>query len=573
MLFRRKHRVQCWYCSTRLHLLPPAPTRAALNKGKGRAVDSPPGIDGPVAVGTRDEFWCGECGQITKTVQNGEVVSDDAAFFDSRLNDDSFAKHASPSRHRLPSSFPTASTTPFCRQCLANQSLQLHLLASYPSDSELDPDDPDSDLSAFPPLDTYRQSLDARYPLVCSSCAPVVEDTIRERDYRVKAQALGWRLRESQRAREREERVSEERRRGDGRRWTVEGWAWRARGAAWVTTGVGTAAACCCCLAEPYLAISLDGRLGSRVRHVLVPLALVSILWSFWDPTWSRARLERARGRSPNVRGRALYLAIQMSAYVVRIAVAIAFQFHLFSSAHTSRVAVTLLVVTVLALASALYLPRLKPPTPIRLAPRPSSTPGTSTPTSSRFPLGAGPDPLEPLAHLSLSRPGSLLAPSPPATPTSPGSGLSTAAASSRAATPRARAASGPRARLPGLSLRAWRGGGAAQPAMDVDGDGDGDGKGDNSMDWAPLPPSAPSSPFGQQQQQQHITFARQRFVPPDTRQPTGLEGMFERVVAVREGDEERRDGEAVEGMQGVEMAKPGTGGGGAWWRGWLGGR
>lgn len=105
---------------------------------------------------------------------------------------------------------------------------------------------------------------------------------------------------------------------------------------------------------------------------------------------------------------------------------------------------------------------------------------------------------------------------------------------------------------------------------MDVDGDDDADA--DNSMDWAPLPPSAPSSPFGQQQ---HVTFARQRFVPPDTRQPTGLEGMFERVVAVREGVEERRDGE-VERMQGVEMAKTGSGGvggGGAWWRGWLGGR
>jgi len=70
MLFRRKQRVQCWYCSTRLHLLPPAPTRRALDKGKGRAVDpSPPEGDGPVAVGTRDEFWCGECGQITKRDQ------------------------------------------------------------------------------------------------------------------------------------------------------------------------------------------------------------------------------------------------------------------------------------------------------------------------------------------------------------------------------------------------------------------------------------------------------------------------------------------------------------------------
>jgi hypothetical protein len=36
------------------------------------------------------------------------------------------------------------------------------------------------------------ESLDLRYPLVCAECAPAVESTIRERDYRVKAQALGW---------------------------------------------------------------------------------------------------------------------------------------------------------------------------------------------------------------------------------------------------------------------------------------------------------------------------------------------------------------------------------------------
>jgi hypothetical protein len=54
-----------------------------------------------------------------------------------------------------------------------------------------------------------------RYPLVCAECAPAVESTIRERDYRVKAQALGWRLRETQRRREEEEKRSDEARRRD----------------------------------------------------------------------------------------------------------------------------------------------------------------------------------------------------------------------------------------------------------------------------------------------------------------------------------------------------------------------
>lgn len=133
------------------------------------------------------------------------------------------------------------------------------------------------------------------------------------------------------------------------------------------------------------------------------------------------------------------------------------------------------------------------------------------------------------------------------------------------------------RARLPSLALplRSWRGGGSggdspaapgqgAPQAMDVDASS-GDGAADTSMDWAPTPP-----PPTRTTRQQHITFARQRFVPPDTRKPTGLEGMFERVVAVRAGEDGAGEGEAKgpDPMQGVEMAKPG---GAGWWKGWLG--
>jgi hypothetical protein len=45
-------------------------------------------------------------------------------------------------------------------------------------------------------------------------------------------------------------------------------------------------------------------------RHLLLVflLALLSLFWSFWDPTWNAARLERARGRDPIVRYRGAYL-------------------------------------------------------------------------------------------------------------------------------------------------------------------------------------------------------------------------------------------------------------------------
>lgn len=158
-------------------------------------------------------------------------------------------------RDRLPTLFPstttTTRTTPFCRTCLSNQALQLHLLASYPLD-ETSSSSEDSarrnhngEIDPYPPLDEYRRSLDLRYPLVCAECAPAVESTIRERDYRVKAQALGWRLRETQRRKEAEEKRSDEARRRQGRDWIVQGLVWRLRGVAWASTHITTIASAC----------------------------------------------------------------------------------------------------------------------------------------------------------------------------------------------------------------------------------------------------------------------------------------------------------------------------------------
>lgn len=158
-------------------------------------------------------------------------------------------------RDRLPTLFPSSTTmrtTPFCRHCLSNQALQLHLLASYPLDEASESSSEHtarrnhaSEIDPYPPLDEYRRSLDLRYPLVCAECAPAVESTLRERDYRVKAQALGWRLRETQRRREEEERRSDEARKREGRNWIVQGLVWQSRGVAWASTHVAAIAATC----------------------------------------------------------------------------------------------------------------------------------------------------------------------------------------------------------------------------------------------------------------------------------------------------------------------------------------
>lgn len=136
---------------------------------------------------------------------------------------------ATPSRSRLPATY--SSSSPFCRTCQSNQSLQIHLLAAYPSD-----DDDDHPIPHL--LPEYQQSLDARYPMVCPNCAPAVEQDIAEKDARARSAALGWRLRESQKGLRMMELKESERR--NSWRWWWLGLVWRARGVAfWCTHASG----------------------------------------------------------------------------------------------------------------------------------------------------------------------------------------------------------------------------------------------------------------------------------------------------------------------------------------------
>lgn len=59
--------------------------------------------------------------------------------------------------------------------------------------------------------------------------------------------------------------------------------------------------------------------LARRYNAVLL-LAVFSLLWSCWDPTWSTLRKERARGRNPVVLGRVTYIVRIQSARLSRVA-------------------------------------------------------------------------------------------------------------------------------------------------------------------------------------------------------------------------------------------------------------
>lgn len=227
------------------------------------------------------------------------------------------------------------------------------------------------------------------------------------------------------------------------------------------------------------------------------------------------------------------------------------------------------------ALLSATLIPTLRPRTPVRLQARGAKSSSTSLAADSSSTTSfQSADPLEPLANLSLSHNGSLLVPSPPTTPTPTGA---TTRRKQNAEIRNQQPQQSARDRRGSFSfgLRSWTrsspsplGVAAAStgPNDDVanplvsddDAEESVDDARETSMDWCPTPPPPPvstsststSSTFETDRANQndspsssarfstnHVTFARQRFVPPDTRKPTGLEGMFERVVAVRDDE------------------------------------
>ncbi|ORY91617.1 Ima1 N-terminal domain-domain-containing protein [Leucosporidium creatinivorum] len=502
---RQSNRVSCFYCnSDDLELIP---AHSSSSKGKERAEGC--------AVGSQRDFWCSNCGQTNRRTETGEILSDEPAHHDPELNDDSFRKRATPSRSRLPTTY----TSPFCRTCLSNQSLQVHLLASYPSTSSDEDDEP------IPLLPEYKASLDTRYPLVCPACAPSVEEAIADKDSKARSAALGWRLRESKRARRMEQlRQSETR---SSWRWRALGVVWGVRGAAFWTTHLAGISGCA--------AAALRPQLVDPLAEAWVPLtALVSFLWAFWDPTWLQARSERSLGRPPEVVGRSTFIAIQVLIYLLRLVLSLVQYFQLLRDPRLVRqAAAASLLVFAIALFASLHTIRLKRPVSIRLsARRPRITPSPPQ------------DPADPLAALSLT--------SIPITSTPPPSSSST---SLRHRQPRRDPSQ------PTFGDRpSWSSSGAGvdpppfpfppAPSMDVDSDHEYETN-ENSMDWDPLPPTPTTSLPSRRDESSSWVLAPPRFFAPQ--EPTGLEGMFERTLKVD-------DGRGVDGK---------GSGGGRWWKWW----
>jgi hypothetical protein len=207
-------------------------------------------------------FRCPHCTCLNRYDSQGEILSDEPAMHDETLNSRSFAKRGEclynfylPSRLNL---FPSVSKQRslahyvWCKQTYFLSHLSNKPDVAHESPFQLPPpsrsmprmisyicyhtnsliEDPEYS-RRLETLPNYRISLHARYPPVCETCLPAVEDEIRSKDHMARTKALGGWLKQSK-GKEKQRKVSASNRKRE--RLGAQLAAWKVRGTLWVMT-------------------------------------------------------------------------------------------------------------------------------------------------------------------------------------------------------------------------------------------------------------------------------------------------------------------------------------------------
>ncbi|KAJ7099620.1 Ima1 N-terminal domain-containing protein [Mycena crocata] len=426
-------------------------------------------------------FRCPYCNCLNRWV-DGNIVTDEPAMHDENLNSRAFSKRGGPSKDRIPTIYGPGV---FCHTCQTNQMLLVNLLANYLPP----PGSPESE-QRIQTLDEYRESLHLRYPPVCDSCRPAVEEEIRRKDAMARTQALGgWLNQTKGKARHRQVSQTSQ----DTDKLGMEMLAWRVRGCLWAATLAasmfGSASAALGYRPFTSFSITLPG---------LPLLALLSILWVAWDPTYSSFRSARIQGRDVRVRGKTNHIILQMVSWTSRLVTSIILVAHWFRKSdplhlsnfpsRRSRIYFSISFIIELCAASlSFFILRLQQPPAIRLIDTTTHKLDTSrsrsqTPMPVSHASSPGPEP-DLLAGLSFSS-------RPVIAPQAPVFGLPSM--------------------LSSLTCQ-------ADSHTDAD---------EMDVDWTPADPKGNAKASGD------TSWLRpQRFFAPET--PTGLEGLFERTKLV----------------------------------------
>ncbi|KIO29352.1 hypothetical protein M407DRAFT_21577 [Tulasnella calospora MUT 4182] len=133
-------------------------------------------------------FQCPNCSCWNRYDARGVIISDEAAMHQEQMNMSSYALRASPSKNVIPAITPT---NRFCQTCRTNQTLQMNLLANY-----LPPTSDPAYKQLLEQLPAYKESLNLRYPPLCPSCTPAVEEVLERKNQMARTSVLGGWLRQ-----------------------------------------------------------------------------------------------------------------------------------------------------------------------------------------------------------------------------------------------------------------------------------------------------------------------------------------------------------------------------------------
>ncbi|MBW0540308.1 hypothetical protein O181_080023 [Austropuccinia psidii MF-1] len=317
--------------------------------------------------GARKPIDC-DCGGWTRKDENGKLIDHLPEMSDSSLNPRlhsafSPSNPSSPFRtigsknHFAPSNSPKSDSSPFCKTCLANQNLQINLLANYlppEADSQTlkSPGEVVSPTELLNGLPEYKASLDARYPLLCPDCSPKVSKIIKKKNYQVKAFLLNQSIKSLTRPLQTRPASAKFPLNEDspplvlygmgGNLWVFQEWLWKAQGFAWFTSHcLGILGAFYgAFLAYPppsttSISIFPSFKLAvSTLENLVFDFNLlgfhvdwlpwfspVELLWSFHDLTWSRVRKNKAQGVRTKISGRACFMYLNIASYFLRLMV------------------------------------------------------------------------------------------------------------------------------------------------------------------------------------------------------------------------------------------------------------
>lgn len=168
-------------------------------------------------------------------------------------------------------------------------------------------------------LPAYRESLHTRYPPVCESCLPQVEEEMRQKEQMARAKALGGWLSKGKERRQRrvsgpnveKERISPK----EVYWWRIRGCLFAASYAISMASSLAGEYFLCCQIYVLTLSRALFPAVygyypfgwSSFLYPILPVIVGISLLWTVWDPTYLSFRKAEIQGRDVRIHGKRTY--------------------------------------------------------------------------------------------------------------------------------------------------------------------------------------------------------------------------------------------------------------------------